>query len=209
MAGKKLAVAAGAGFESRVWDAVKKLIRESGSLFFAEGAGLTLLKSQAAHSDSRRGFLYRTGSSEPVGFICSQWDMYNFMSEKMAGPTSTNTQKRMVKKRLMSVLSKNLKPDLAFFDFDKETLFIVEMKTQSSEGSVDEKLETVHFKRRQYKTLALQIGYANVEFSWALDSKFGEKKYDDVRKYLCEMGSHFEVGAVSLDLIGFSPAVTK
>jgi hypothetical protein len=202
MAGKKIAVEAGSGFENRVWDALKLLIQDSGSLFLREDSGLKHLKSQAKHAASRRGYVFKNGSSEPQGFLCAQNDLYNFLSEMLAGIVSTSKQKKDTKARIQSILSKNMRPDLAFFNLETNVLYIVEMKTQSSEGSVDEKLETVDFKRRQYQKLAAEIGFERVEFNWALDAKFGEKKYKDVMAYLDDMNSLAQVGKVSLELIG-------
>ena len=40
----------------------------------------------------------------------------------------------------------------------RETLFIIEVKYQQVEGSVDEKLQTCDFKRKQYLKLVVGLG---------------------------------------------------
>jgi hypothetical protein len=199
MAGKRIAVGAGAGFEDRVWSGLKALIAESGVFNLEVNVGLTHFQSQGRHSSERRGLIYEKGKVR--GYICSQNDFYNFMSQLYVSAPYGEGKLRLAKRHLQSLLSKNLLPDMAFFDYETRTIVIVEMKTQTSEGSVDEKLETVHFKRRQYLKFAKEIDFKDVKFNWALDSKFAESRYDDVKEYLDEMGSYFEVGSVSLDLL--------
>ncbi|KXT75640.1 hypothetical protein [Streptococcus sp. DD12] len=51
------------------------------------------------------------------------------------------------------IVSAKLLPDEAIFVINKNTVYIVEKKTQSDGGSVDEKLQTCDFKLKQYKKL--------------------------------------------------------
>lgn len=51
------------------------------------------------------------------------------------------------------ILSKKLLPDDSIFVMDNNTVFIIEKKTQNTNGSVDEKLQTCDFKLKQYKKL--------------------------------------------------------
>src|SRR5512134_524849 len=52
-----------------------------------------------------------------------------------------------------AILSKKLLPDDALLVIIRETLFIIEVKYQQVAGSVDEKLQTCDFKRKQYLKL--------------------------------------------------------
>lgn len=52
-------------------------------------------------------------------------------------------------------ISKKLLPDDALLVIIRETLFIIEVKYQQVEGSVDEKLQTCDFKRKQYVKLVV------------------------------------------------------
>ena len=157
------------------------------------------IKSDGQHSAERRGLVFEGNYIR--GFLCAQNDFYNFMSQLLLGDVYSKDDQVSAKRRLQSILSKNMLPDMAFFDYRNRSITIVEMKTQTSGGSVDEKLETVHFKRKQYQKLAAAIDFGEVNFNWALDAKFDEPTYDDVKRYLTEMNSYFEVGTVSLELL--------
>ena len=55
-------------------------------------------------------------------------------------------------------ISKRLLPDDAILVILRETLFIIEVKYQQVAGSVDEKLQTCDFKRKQYGRLVSPLG---------------------------------------------------
>ena len=50
-------------------------------------------------------------------------------------------------------ISKRLLPDEAFLNFTNNTVYIIEKKFQHDAGSVDEKLQTCDFKKKQYQML--------------------------------------------------------
>jgi hypothetical protein len=60
-------------------------------------------------------------------------------------------------------LSKKLLPDDALLVIVRETLFIIEVKYQQVAGSVDEKLQTCDFKRKQYQKLVVKLGLPEPE----------------------------------------------
>jgi len=51
------------------------------------------------------------------------------------------------------IISKKLLPDEAIYVIINNTLFVIEVKFQKVAGSVDEKLQTCDFKRKQYAKL--------------------------------------------------------
>lgn len=55
-------------------------------------------------------------------------------------------------------ISRKLLPDDALLVIIRETLFIIEVKYQQVSGSVDEKLQTCDFKRKQYQKLVSPLG---------------------------------------------------
>src|SRR3989338_11600687 len=55
-------------------------------------------------------------------------------------------------------LSKKLIPDQTIFVIKSNTLFVIEMKFQRVQGSVDEKLQTCDFKKKQYRKLLAGSG---------------------------------------------------
>jgi hypothetical protein len=85
-------------------------------------------------------------------------------------------------------------PDDAIFVNETKTLHIIEKKYQKSSGSNDEKLESPHFKIRQYnkllKPLNIKIKYCYVLSDWFRLEK--NRKYKDVYDYHKELGvKHF------------------
>ncbi len=64
-------------------------------------------------------------------------------------------------------LSKRLEPDNGLFVIVRDTLFIIEIKFQHVSGSVDEKLQTCDFKRKQYTKLVHSLGW-RVEYVYVL-----------------------------------------
>lgn len=71
-------------------------------------------------------------------------------------------------------LSKKLLPDEAIYVIKENTVFIIEMKSQSVAGSVDEKLQTCGFKLQQYKKLFAPLNY-EVEYIYILSDWFRKK----------------------------------
>lgn len=80
-------------------------------------------------------------------------------------------------------ISKKLLPDDSIFVIIKNTVFIVECKHQQVAGSVDEKLQTCDFKRKEYKKL-LSKANLDVEYIYLLDEWFKNPKYKDVLDYI-------------------------
>src|ERR1700679_757793 len=65
------------------------------------------------------------------------------------------------------ILSKKLLPDEAIFVLSNNTLFVIEMKFQKVAGSVDEKLQTCDFKKKQYTKLMAPLNI-DVEYIYIL-----------------------------------------
>lgn len=80
-------------------------------------------------------------------------------------------------------ISKKLLPDDSIFVIIKNTVFIIECKHQQVSGSVDEKLQTCDFKKKQYKKL-LSKANLDVEYIYLLDNWFRDSKYKDVLDYI-------------------------
>lgn len=56
-----------------------------------------------------------------------------------------------------SIISRKIIPDAALYVINLNTLFIFEIKYQEVPGSVDEKLQTCDFKRKQYIKLVQSL----------------------------------------------------
>src|SRR3989344_7185358 len=88
------------------------------------------------------------------------------------------------------ILSKRLIPDEALYVIVNNTLFIVEIKFQNVGGSVDEKLQTCDFKKRQYTKLLEPLGI-DIEYAYVLSDWFKKLEYKDVLQYIILVGCHY------------------
>jgi len=78
-------------------------------------------------------------------------------------------------------ISKQLRPDICIFI--NGTIFIIECKFQQVDGSVDEKLQTCDFKKKQYEKLMFGSNI-KVEYVYVLNNYFYNPKYKDVLDYI-------------------------
>ena len=84
------------------------------------------------------------------------------------------------------VISKELKPDEAYFNPEQLTLNIYEKKTQHGGGSADEKLQTCAFKIAEYRKIAKYLGVSpeNVYYTYILDDWFKDPRYKDMLEFI-------------------------
>lgn len=87
-------------------------------------------------------------------------------------------------------ISKQLLPDDCIFVIIRNTVFIIECKHQEVAGSVDEKLQTCDFKKKEYKKL-LSKANLDVEYIYLLDDWFRSPKYKDVLDYIHSVGCDY------------------
>lgn len=98
-------------------------------------------------------------------------------------------------------LSKKLLPDDALYVLKENTLFIIEMKFQQIGGSVDEKLQTCGFKKRQYRKLFSELNF-EVEYIYILNDWFKKDEYRDTLEYIIDMGCSYYFDYLPLHKIG-------
>lgn len=72
-------------------------------------------------------------------------------------------------------------PDEAYIDPDKKIAFIIEKKFQRTGGSVDEKIQTGHFKQIHYKQLFPEF---KIYYIYCLSKWFKNDEYKSVLDYL-------------------------
>ena len=99
------------------------------------------------------------------------------------------------------LISKRLLPDDALLVFSPETLFIIEVKYQQVAGSVDEKLQTCDFKRKQYLKLVSPIGL-RLEYVYVLNDWFRKPQYKDVLQYIRNVNCHYQFNELPLACLG-------
>jgi hypothetical protein len=100
-----------------------------------------------------------------------------------------------------SYISKRLEPDNALYVIKDNTIYIIEMKFQIVGGSVDEKLQTCDFKKKQYQKLFSSLNY-EVEYVYLLSDWFRKPEYKDVRDYIISVGCKFYFEYLPLNEIG-------
>lgn len=99
------------------------------------------------------------------------------------------------------LLSRKLLPDDALLVIVRETLFIIEVKYQQVAGSVDEKLQTCDFKRKQYLKLVSPLGL-KVEYVYVLNDWFKKSEYKDVLDYINSVNCHYKFNELPLAWLG-------
>jgi len=99
------------------------------------------------------------------------------------------------------IISKKLLPDEAIYVIVKNTLYVIEMKYQEVTGSVDEKLQTCDFKKKQYKKLMAPLNI-EIEFIYILSDWFRKPEYKDVLDYVISVGCQYYFQYLPLQKLG-------
>ena len=99
------------------------------------------------------------------------------------------------------LVSKRLFPDEALYVVVNNTLFIIEMKFQKVAGSVDEKLQTCDFKKKQYRKLMAPLNI-DVEYIYILNDWFKNPAYKDTLDYVISVGCQYYFDYLPLQKLG-------
>lgn len=100
-----------------------------------------------------------------------------------------------------SIISKKLLPDDSIYVIINNTLFIIECKFQQVAGSVDEKLQTCDFKKKQYQKLLSQLNI-EVEYVYLLSDWFKKPEYKDVLDYIISVRCSYYFEYIPLNKLG-------
>ena len=128
-------------------------------------------------------------NNEKLAYCFKKRELYRFLEQE---PYNIDWQKH---------LSKRLEPDNALFVIVRDPLFMSEIKVQQVEGSVDEKLQTCDFKRKQYTKLVHGLGW-RVEYVYVLSDWFKQEKYKDTLDYIHSMNCHYLFNEIPLKWLG-------
>lgn len=139
---------------------------KSGLIFEGKTDLSEFLNNQKGYKVENGNVFYK---NELVGRIFKKYAFYKFLEE--------------LKIDWKSLISKRLLPDDSIFVIVADTLFIIECKFQQVVGSVDEKLQTCDFKRKQYQKL-LAPANIEVEYIYLLSDWFRKPEYQDVLDYI-------------------------
>jgi len=161
---------------------------QTGLLFEGKADFLTLLDSAKGYSikKAKIGFdvLFY---NKCVAHTYKKYDLYRFLES--------------VGVQWEKIISKRLLPDDAIYVIKENTIFIIEIKHQEVAGSVDEKLQTCDFKKRQYQKLFSELNY-EVEYIYILDDWFRDEKYRDVLDYIISVDCKYYFEYLPLHKIG-------
>jgi len=145
---------------------------------------LELLRSKKGYS-VKDGVIYYEGKEVAKSFKKNA--LYKFLESK--------------KVNYKKILSKKLLPDEAIYVIVNNTLFIIEVKFQKVAGSVDEKLQTCDFKRKQYAKLMASLNI-EVEYIYILSDWFRHASYKDVCDYIISVGCQYYFKYLPLQKLG-------
>ena len=98
-------------------------------------------------------------------------------------------------------ISAQLLPDNGIYVIINNTVYIIEVKTQNVGGSVDEKLQTCDFKKKQYQKLFFPLNI-EVQYIYILDEWFRNPRYKDVLDYIISVGCQYYFQYFPLQKLG-------
>ncbi len=133
-----------------------------------------------------------------------QDDFILHKGKKVAQSISKNKLYYFLKERgidYKTILSKKLLPDEALYIPNQKKVFIVEIKFQETAGSVDEKLQTCDFKKKQYQKL-FKLLDVEVEFIYILSDWFKKPEYKDTLNFVSDVGCHYYFQMLPLEVLG-------
>jgi hypothetical protein len=145
---------------------------------------LTLLRSQPGY-EVRDNVVFYNG--DEVARSYKKYSLYKFLESKQID--------------YHKILAKKLLPDDALYVIANNTLFVIEVKFQKVSGSVDEKLQTCDFKRKQYTDLMAPLNI-EVEYIYILSDWFRNPAYKDVLDYVISVGCHYYFNNLPLQKLG-------
>lgn len=143
-----------------------------------------LSKQKGYYIDKEKKVFYK---NKEVAQIFKKHEFYNFLD--------------MLGIEWNLIISKRLLPDDSIYVLINNTLFIIECKFQRVEGSVDEKLQTCDFKKKQYQKLLYRANI-EVEYIYLLSDWFKKEKYKDVLDYIINVGCQFYFEYIPLYKLG-------
>ena len=153
-------------------------------LEFEQTTDLRELFNEHSDFDVKGYRLFKNG--EEVGLLLGKHTLYLSLLEKQGID-------------YRQIISKKLVPDDALLV--NNTLYIVEKKFQRVAGSVDEKLQTCDFKKKQYQKLMKPLGI-KVEYYYVLNDWFKKPEYEDVRNYITDVGSKYFFNVIPFHELG-------
>lgn len=144
----------------------------------------TFLNQQSGYNVIEHDVYY---NGEIVAYIYKKHAFYTFLAEQ-----GVDWRK---------IISRRLLPDDSIYVIVNNTMFILEVKHQVVAGSVDEKLQTCDFKRKQYQKLLSQLNM-EVQYVYILSDWFRNEMYKDVLDYVISVGCQYYFNYIPLQKLG-------
>lgn len=104
------------------------------------------------------------------GIDLSQTKLYKYLKEKEIDWTK--------------IISRQIRPDEAYFNPETKILYVYEKKFQKTEGSADEKPQTCAFKIFEFRKIGKAIGAEKVTYTYIFNEWFKNPKYKDMLDYI-------------------------
>lgn len=133
--------------------------------------------------------------NEEVAQIFKKYELYTYFLK----PRGINWK---------NCISAQLRPDNGIYVIINNTVYIIEVKTQKRRGSVDEKLQTCDFKKKQYQKLFFPLNI-EVQYVYILDEWFRQPKYKDVLDYIISVGCQYYFQYIPLHKLGLPIPLAK
>ena len=92
-------------------------------------------------------------------------------------------------------------PKHTLFLLINNKFFVLDYRYQQVGGSVDEKLQTCDFKKKQYKRLLAALNF-EVEYIYILNDWFKKPEYKDVLAYIHSVGCDYYFNYIPLQRLG-------
>lgn len=157
---------------------------KTGLVFEGKTDLTTFLSSQKNYKVNKDNVYY---NNELVARVFKKYSFYKFLEAEGVD--------------WKSIVSKRLLPDDSIYVIINNTMFIIECKFQQSAGSVDEKLQTCDFKKRQYQKLLSQLNM-EVEYIYLLSEWFKKSEYKDVLDYIISVRCSYYFEYIPLQKLG-------
>ncbi len=157
---------------------------KTGLVFEGKTDLATFLSKQSGYTVENNNVYY---NGEKVARIFKKHGFYKFLEEMEID--------------WKKIISKRLFPDDSIYVIINNTLFIIECKFQQVAGSVDEKLQTCDFKKKQYQKLMAQANI-EVEYMYLLSEWFRDPKYKDVLDYIISVRCQYYFEYIPLAKLG-------
>jgi hypothetical protein len=158
---------------------------QTGLVFEGTADLKTLLNQIEGYHVDDRGYVFY--EKKCVGYIFKKFAFYRYLEKEGVDWTS--------------IISKKLLPDDSIYVLLNNVFYVIECKYQQVPGSVDEKLQTCDFKKKQYKKLLAKLNI-EVEYIYILNDWFRKPEYKDVLDYIQSVGCDYYFNYIPLMRLG-------